>query len=101
MMDLEFFSHTNHKLSDNSSRVSVTGSSYYQNVFGNVSINSLSNECHCWQFKILKNKESYGIDIGIIDSKYIISEPSFTSTGYGYGLCSNGSIYSANSQKKK
>eukprot|EP01084_Bolivina_argentea_P320452 556014_1 len=97
---MEYFAKTSHKLSDNSTTVTVTSSSYYQNAFGNVSIRSTSRESHCWQFKILKNKESYGIDIGIIEDNHLNFEESFTSKGFGYGLCSNGNIYSANCNKQ-
>jgi len=99
-MDLEFFATTNHKLTDNSSKITVTGSSYYQNAFGNVVINSTSKESHCWQFKILRIKESYGIDIGICMEGHLHSEPAFSSKGFGYSLCSNGCLYSANSNKQ-
>eukprot|EP01084_Bolivina_argentea_P145207 254559_1 len=92
---MEFFAKTNHKLSENSTKVTVTGSSYYQNAFGNVLIRSSSRESHCWQFKILRNKESYGIDIGIVEDDHLDLNNTFTSKGFGYGLCSNGNLYSA------
>eukprot|EP01084_Bolivina_argentea_P154111 268671_1 len=97
---MEFWATTNHKLRDYKTVITATDSSESENSFGNVVIKSTSKEAHKWKFKVLRSDWSNGLYFGIVMNSHLDVKPVFTLNGYGYGLCSDGSIYSANSKGK-
>lgn len=85
-----------HKLSGADAIITATTRSQKSNAFGKASISSTENVSHVWKIKISQNAEQCGIRIGIIKQGHGSDNEVFTKSGFAYGICSCGDIYSAN-----
>ena len=82
----EYFKDTDCELSEKNTKITSAG--HNRNGYGNLIIDSTSNGCHQWQFKIGFIK--FSLMVGITESSINTTCPIYTVKGKGYGYHSRG-----------